>query len=206
MKPDNKASEQLVRAGESEPILLPAPALPSTQAAPVNTAAPRPAPACAYRTWPEDHRLCWSCGQQAICKDKPSTAQRNVTVGWIGQGSNMHVPCTISGAQFRGLVDTGATITLLRPCMLPPWGESSEATCAPTSVCLKIISGQVTPMQGQQTLVVELGGFQLPHTVWLTEIVKECILGANPLAAMGATLDLDRGQLSVREGIAMVQL
>ncbi|MGH0152756.1 UNVERIFIED_CONTAM: hypothetical protein FKN15_064435 [Acipenser sinensis] len=50
---------------------------------------------------------------------KPSPRQRILTVGRIGQGSNMHMPCTISGVQYTALVDTGATITLLIPGMLP---------------------------------------------------------------------------------------
>ncbi|MGH0122205.1 UNVERIFIED_CONTAM: hypothetical protein FKN15_026326 [Acipenser sinensis] len=109
----------------------------------------------------------------------PAVNQDTVMVGLVGQGSHMHVPCIVGGVPCRALVDTGAT---------PYCGEASEASWAPTKVCLGFQPTRA--MRGLQEIEISLVGIKRQQPVWLADIEEECILGANVLMAMGATLDL----------------
>lgn len=56
------------------------------------------------------------------------------------------IPCT-------ALVDTGSTVTLVRPDVVPDWTQLE-----PTTVQLRTVTGGLAPMKGKGMLTLTVGG------------------------------------------------
>ncbi|KAJ8401943.1 hypothetical protein AAFF_G00375240 [Aldrovandia affinis] len=120
--------------------------------------------------------------------DDITVSEPTVVVGRAGDGDSCYVPVTIEGVPCSALVDTGSTVTLVRPDVVPG-GTPVE----PTAVQLRTVTGELAPLVGKSILTVTVGGRAVRHPVWIAAVQEPCILGLDFLKATGCQLDLKRG-------------
>jgi len=89
------------------------------------------------------------------------------------------VPCS-------ALVDTGSTVTLVRPDVVPGLTQYE-----PTTVQLRTVTGELTRLKGKGMLTVTLGGRAVCHPVCIAAVQDPCILGLDFLKATGCLPDLE---------------
>ncbi|KAJ8390794.1 hypothetical protein AAFF_G00099260 [Aldrovandia affinis] len=130
--------------------------------------------------------------------DDITVSEPTVVVGRAGDGDSCYVPVTIEGVPCSALVDTGSTVTLVRPDVVPG-GTPVE----PTAVQLRTVTGELAPLVGKSMLSVTVGGRAVRHPVWIAAVQEPCILGLDFLKATGCQLDLERGTLRLQEGPAV---
>ena len=118
-----------------------------------------------------------------------------MVVGRLGGGDSCYVPVAVEGVPCSALVDTGSSVTVLRPDVCPEWIQLE-----PTDVQLRTATGGLAPMKGRGLLTVTLGGKDVRHPVWVAAVQDPCILGFDFLKATGCRLDLDEGTVSFRGG------
>lgn len=118
-----------------------------------------------------------------------------VVVGRTCVGDFCHVPVTVEGVPCSALVDTGSTVTLVRPDIVPGWTQ-----CEPTTVQLRTVTGELAPMKGKGIMTLTVGGRTVRHPVWVAAVQDPCILGLDFLRSTGCQLDLNRGTLSFQGG------
>lgn len=120
-------------------------------------------------------------------------------VGRTCVGDFCHVPVTIEGVSCSALVDTGSTVTLVRPDIISDCTELET-----TTVQLRTVTGELAPMKGKSLLSINVGGKTVRHPVWVAAVQDPCILGLDFLRCTGCQLDLDRGTLSFQGGPTVV--
>ncbi|KAJ8409554.1 hypothetical protein AAFF_G00229550 [Aldrovandia affinis] len=130
--------------------------------------------------------------------DDITVSEPTVVVGRAGDGDSCYVPVTIEGVPCSALVDTGSTVTLVRPDVVPG-GTPVE----PTAVQLRTVTGELAPLVGKSMLTVSVGGRAVRHPVWIAAVQEPCILGLDFLKATGCQLDLKRGTVRLQEGPAV---
>ena len=118
-----------------------------------------------------------------------------VVVGRTCVGDFCHVPVTVEGVPCTALVDTGSTVTLVRPDVVPGWTQLE-----PTTVQLRTVTGGLAPMKGRGEMTLTVGGKAVRHPVWVASVQDPCILGLDFLKATGCQLDLGRGTLRFQDG------
>lgn len=96
------------------------------------------------------------------------------------------------------LVDTGSTVTLVRPDILPSW-----TVLQPTTVQLRTVTGERAPMKGKGLLSICVGGKTVLHPVWVAAVQDPCILGLDFLRCTGCQLDLEKGVIGFQGGPAV---
>ena len=103
-----------------------------------------------------------------------------VVVGRTCVGDFCHVPVTVEGVPCSALVDTGSTVTLVRPDIVPGWTQ-----CEPTTVQLRTVTGELAPMKGKGIMTLTVGGRTVRHPVWVAAVQDPCILGLDFLRSTG---------------------
>jgi hypothetical protein len=79
---------------------------------------------------------------------------------------------TVAGKACKLTVDTGSTISIVRPDLLANIG----GTLCPSTSYLRTVTGDCTPIQGCGKLRVGVGSVVVPHEMWVANITDECIL------------------------------
>lgn len=118
-----------------------------------------------------------------------------VVVGRTTVGDFCNVIVKVEGVECLALVDTGSTVTLVRPDILPV-GVRVE----PTLVQLRTVTGELAPMLGKCQLSVTVGGRTVGCLAWVAAVQDPCILGMDFLKNCGAQLDLASGTLRLSGG------
>ncbi|XP_029595362.1 uncharacterized protein LOC115178352 [Salmo trutta] len=118
-----------------------------------------------------------------------------VVVGRTTVGDFCNVIVKVEGVECLALVDTGSTVTLVRPDILPV-GVRVE----PTLVQLRTVTGELAPMLGKCQLSVTVGGRTVGCPAWVAAVQDPCILGMDFLKNCGAQLDLASGTLRLSGG------
>lgn len=118
-----------------------------------------------------------------------------VAVGRASAGDSCYLPVMVEGVPCSALLDTGSTVTVVRPDVVPG-GTQLE----PTLVRLRTVTGELAPMKGRGELSVTVGGRTLYHPVWIAAVQDQCILGLDFLRAAGCQLDLLRGTVCFQGG------
>ena len=118
-----------------------------------------------------------------------------VAVGRTGKGDSCYVPVTVEGVACLALVDSGSTVTLVRPDMVP-----DKTVLDPTSVRLRTVTGELAPMEGSARLTISVGGVTVYHLVWVATVQDPCILGLDLLKAAGCQLDFQQNTVSFQGG------
>ena len=161
----------------------------------LNSSSPAPpAPAVPETEGPRQHRR----GSQDPLPPEADVIEASrtaVVVGRLGDGDSCYVPVAVEGVPCSALVDTGSSVTVLRPDVCPEW-----IRLEPTDVQLRTATGGLAPMKGTGLLTLTLGGNDVRHPVWIAAMQDPCILGCDFLKATGCRLDLDGGTVSFRGG------
>lgn len=103
-----------------------------------------------------------------------------IVVGRTSISDFCHIPICIEGVPCTALVDTGSTVTVVRPEVVPQ-GIQLEGT----AVQLRTVTGELAPMKGRGLLRVTVGGRTMKHPVWVAEVQDSCILGLDFLQDKG---------------------
>ena len=106
--------------------------------------------------------------------------------------------CHCGGVACLALVDTGSTVTLVRPDILP-----SQRVLQPKTVQLHTVTRERAPMKGKGLLSICVGGKTVLHPVWVAAVQDPCILGLDFLQCTGCQLDLERGAIGFQGGPAV---
>ena len=77
----------------------------------------------------------------------------------------------IEGRSVNALVDTGSTVTLIRPDLV---GEGK--VLFPTTLPLVTVTGDKAEMLGQSKVNIEIGNQTFPHLTWVANIPEPCLL------------------------------
>ncbi|KAJ8002405.1 hypothetical protein DPEC_G00179790 [Dallia pectoralis] len=144
--------------------------------------------------------VCWRCGQsghlQRDCDGGPV-----VVVGRTTVGDFCNIRIKVEGVGCLALVDTGSTVTLVRPDILP-----SGVRVEQTDVQLRTVTGELAPMLGKCRLSVTVGGKTVLCSMWVAAVQDPCILGMDFLKNCGAQLDLAAGTLRLLGGLTVGML
>ena len=92
---------------------------------------------------------------------------RCALVGGPGRARGLYLRCGIDGRPCTALVDTGSTISLVRPGVFPGTTGALSGGWTATSVRLTTVTGQETGMRGRKRLAVRVGDREVMHEFWL---------------------------------------
>ncbi|KAJ8353404.1 hypothetical protein SKAU_G00209710 [Synaphobranchus kaupii] len=94
---------------------------------------------------------------------------------------------TLLNQACRALVDTGATISLVRPGVLHnTGGPQLPGAWTPTATPLTSVTGAKMAMRGKKEVKVTVTGQEVSHEFWLADIADSCIIGLDLLKRWGA--------------------
>lgn len=109
-----------------------------------------------------------------------------MVVGWTHVGDlNTH----------NALVDTGTTATLMMPDVVRGGTQLEK-----TTVQLRTVTGEVTPMLGKGRVTLNVGGLSVTLPVRVVEVQDSCILGLDFLRLVCGVLDPGENTLSFPGG------
>lgn len=83
----------------------------------------------------------------------PTAAPR---LGRLGEAMGLYIYCLVVETPCQALADTGSTITLFHPAVLPGTSEAASTSCQTTDVQLTSVTGGHTVMRGKRRLRVTL--------------------------------------------------
>ncbi|KAK0144778.1 hypothetical protein N1851_016764 [Merluccius polli] len=133
--------------------------------------------------------------QPASTADDDTSLVPDILVGRASVGESCYISVTVEGVPCLALVDSGATVSLVRPDVVPG-GIQLE----PTAKWLRTVTGELAPLTGKSRFSVTIGGWAVRHLLWIAAVQEPCILGLDFLKATGCVLDFGRGLVSFRGG------
>lgn len=130
--------------------------------------------------------------------EPPTPAQGRCTlVGRLGHTKGLYLDCLVNDQPCRALVDTGSTISLIRPGVLPDTTGPLPSAWSPTSTQLMTVTGEKAAMRGKRRLSVAAGDKRLEHELWLADIHDPCIIGLDLLTRWGAVVDTAKTTITI---------
>ncbi|KAL4004005.1 hypothetical protein ACER0C_003718 [Sarotherodon galilaeus] len=155
----------------------------------------RPTDRC-YRTCPEDQDYAASGkrGGSGVVRGPPLQLPaplqgRCTVVGRVGHLKGLYLSCCVEDLPCQALVDTGSTISLIRPGVLPGTSGPLVKGWSPTDTQLMTVTGERADMRGKKPLRVRVKDLELVHDFWLADIQDQCIIGLDLLTRWGACVD-----------------
>ena len=97
----------------------------------------------------------------------------------------------MEGVLCSALVDTGSTVTLVRPDAVSGWTQFE-----PTTVQLRTVTGELAPRKGKGMLTVTVGERSVGNPGRIAAVQDPCILRLYFLRATGCQLELEMGKVS----------
>ena len=125
----------------------------------------------------------------------------DILVGRASVGESCFISLTVEGVPCHALVDSGATVSLVRPDVVPG-GTQLE----PSAKWLRTVTGELAPLTGKGRFSLTVGGWASHHLFWIAAVQEPCILGLDFLKATGCVLDFGRGLVSFRGGPVVAML
>ncbi len=124
---------------------------------------------------------------------------RRIYVSKTHRNKTLHLPVEISKCIVEGLVDTGASMSILAAAVVRELGMMHLVT---GNESYKTASGVVTRALGRiDELQVNIGGVQCTMTFMVVDTDGyDVLLGLDFLMKIGAVLDVERGLIQVRHG------
>ena len=101
----------------------------------------------------------------------------------------LYLLCSVKGHPCWALVDTGSTISIVRPGVLPETGWT------PTDCKIRTVTEELAGMLGKIPLPVTVGNTETTHKFWVAEILDPCIIGLDLLTRWGARVDVSRNTI-----------
>lgn len=90
----------------------------------------------------------------------------------------------VEGRPASALLDTGSTVTLIHPDLLP-----HDIKPQATEVPLITVTGERAPMLGSCDVLIQVGDYSACHSVWVARVKEQCLLGMDFLRRAGGLLD-----------------
>ncbi|KAF7645995.1 hypothetical protein LDENG_00195080 [Lucifuga dentata] len=118
-------------------------------------------------------------------RSRPTTLAWSLSLQWghTSEGDSCYIPVIVKGVPYSALVDTGSTVTLVRPEVVLGCTQLE-----PTTVQLRTVKGELAPLKGKGVLTVTVGGKTVHHPVWIAAVQDPCILGLDFLRATGLSV------------------
>ena len=104
------------------------------------------------------------------------------------------VPGTIDGNHCIFTIDTGSTITIVRPDVLP---REKKESLQPVSGWLRTVTGERVPFRGKSELTMQIGSTRATQHIWVADIQEQCILGMDFLRPHGCLVNLEDDFLKI---------
>lgn len=107
-----------------------------------------------------------------------------------------YVLCVLNGYGCRALIDTGSTISIVRPGILPGTERSAPTGWSATTMQMRTVTGERAALKG---------GKRLPVTVGMGVFVQDvCIMGLEFLTLSGACINVAGAYLQIgHEGVPL---
>ena len=114
--------------------------------------------------------------------------------------SEPYVFIEVEGTKCRFLVDTGATVSIVKP-------DTWQARVEKSNVAARGISGRNIKIVGEQEVNVKIGATECQHTFLVSEIGTpgDGLLGMDLLQTIGARVDLEAGILCIKDEVVPLQ-
>ncbi|KAJ8381244.1 hypothetical protein SKAU_G00020220 [Synaphobranchus kaupii] len=129
--------------------------------------------------------------------EKATERKSHPRVGRLGKASGLYLDRRLDGQACRALVDTGATISLVRPGVLHnTGGPQLPGAWTPTATPLTSVMGAKMAMRGKKEVKVTVSGQEVSHEFWLADIADSCIIGLDLLKRWGACVDVSRASIT----------
>jgi predicted aspartyl protease len=124
---------------------------------------------------------------------------RKICVNKIHRSKTLHLPVEISNYVVEGLVDTGASMSVMATAIVREMGMMHLVTGTET---YKTASGVVTQALGWiSEILVKVRGVQCAMTFMVVDTDSyDVLLGLDFLMKIGAVVDVERGLIQVRHG------
>ncbi|CAK9229861.1 unnamed protein product [Sphagnum troendelagicum] len=124
---------------------------------------------------------------------------RRICVNKTHRSKTLHLPVEMNGYVVEGLVDTGASMSVLAATVVREMGMMHLVT---GSENYKIASGVVTRALGRiDEMLVKVGGVQCTMTFMVVDTDSyDVLLGLDLLIKIGAIVDVEQGLIQVRHG------
>ncbi|KAJ8349818.1 hypothetical protein SKAU_G00249480 [Synaphobranchus kaupii] len=130
--------------------------------------------------------------------EKATEHKSHPRVGRLGKASGLYLHCQLDGQACQALVDTGATISLVRPGVLHnTGGPQLPGAWTPTTTQLTSVTGAKMAVRGKKEVKVTVSGQEVSHEFWLADIADSCIIGLDLLKRWGACVDVSRASITL---------
>ena len=116
-------------------------------------------------------------------------------LGRVGHIKGLYLDCELNGVGYQALIDTGASLSLVRRGVLPGDHDAPSALWSPTAMQVRTVTGERAPMQGHGQLHLLISSRSLHHGFWLADIQEDCIVGVDLLEKLGAVVDVPRARM-----------
>ena len=101
---------------------------------------------------------------------------------------------TIDGNHCMLTIDTGSTITIIRPDIL---SREKREHLQPVSGWLRTVTGEKVPFRGKSELTLQIGSTTATQQIWVADIQDGCILGMDFLRPHGCLVNLEEDLLRI---------
>ncbi len=124
---------------------------------------------------------------------------RKICVNKTHRSKTLHLPVEISNYVVEGLVDTGASMSVMAAVVVREMGMMHIVA---GTVTYKTASGVVTQALGRiSEIIVKVGGVQCAMTFMVVDTDSyDVLLGLDFLMKIGAVVDVERGLIQVKHG------
>jgi hypothetical protein len=124
---------------------------------------------------------------------------KKICVNKTHRSKTLHLPVEISNCVVKGLVDTGASMSVLASAVIRELGMMHLVT---GNESYKTASGVITRALGRvDEIQVKIGGIQCAMTFMVVDTDGyDVLLGLDFLMKIGAVVDVERGLIQVRHG------
>ncbi len=123
-----------------------------------------------------------------------------VVASFGGQVSSMFIDGKVNGKNLKLLLDTGATMTLMRPDLV-----CDKKRIIPTKWTLRTATGESASVYGETVANFHIGSTTFDHQVLVADIEEAVILGMDVMAKYGFKLDLKKRTLKIEDEDVFVQ-
>ncbi|KAL3831719.1 hypothetical protein ACJMK2_023435, partial [Sinanodonta woodiana] len=153
----------------------------------------------------QDSKKCWICGSKEHLKKNCSKLKTNRN--WQRQqgrmqprstrisnnGSGMYIPGKMQGREVNYLIDTGATVTIIKSPIYEQMSDLQKRYLEPSSQQMKMADGKCIQTRGVGNMGITINGTEVKHAVWVAEIDKaiDGILGFDFLQRNHCVIDAE---------------
>jgi hypothetical protein len=125
---------------------------------------------------------------------------RKICVNKTHRSKTLHLPVEINNCVVEGLVDTGASMSVLAVAIVRELGMMHLVT---RNESYKTASGVITRALGRvDEIQIKIGGIQCAMTFMVVDMDGyDVLLGLDFLMKIGAVVDVERGLIQVRHGL-----